>query len=67
MGLLKIQAVPWGEVYLDGKLIGETPLEISVRAGRYLLSIKNPKLKTYRDSINIIAGKTFERRVALKK
>ena len=67
MGLLKIQAVPWGEVYLDGKLIGETPLEISVKAGRYLLSIKNPKLKTYRDSINIIAGKTFERRVALKE
>ncbi len=67
MGLLKIKAVPWGHVFLDGKSVGETPLELSVAAGRHILMIKNPQLKAYIDTVDIGAGQTLERRVALKK
>ena len=67
MGLLKIKAVPWGHVFLDGKAVGETPLEISVTAGSHVLMIKNPQFNAFTDTIDVAAGQTVERRIALKK
>lgn len=43
MGFLTVDAVPWAEVWLDGRRIGETPLaELPVPAGKQRVVLKNP-------------------------
>ncbi len=66
-GLLKVQVVPWGQVFLDGKLLGETPLEVSVPAGKHVLTVRNPQRRTHVDTIYVEPGKTIERRIYLQK
>ncbi len=66
-GFIKIQVVPWGKVYLDGKYAGETPLELSIPAGRHVLKLTNPNFTTYYDTITVSAGETIEKRVQLAK
>ncbi len=51
--LIKVGANPWGEVYLDGKLAGRTPLTLSVPAGRHEIEVAfpvgdPPRRETYR-------------------
>ena len=49
---LNVNAAPWAEIHLDGKLVGETPLgELSVAPGRHLVTAKLP------------GGRVIERRV----
>ena len=44
-GTLRINSRPWSEVYLDGRLIGNTPqMSVRVPAGRYTLRLSNPEL-----------------------
>ncbi len=66
-GLLKVQVVPWAKVFLDGKLLGETPLEVSVPAGKHVLMVRNPQRKTHVDTIYVDPGRTVERRISLQK
>jgi len=66
-GLLKVQVVPWGKVFLDGKALGETPLEVSVPAGEHILTVRNPQRKAYTETIYVEAGRTVERRISLQK
>ncbi len=40
--VLKIGADPWGEIYIDGKLMGRTPRELVVPAGRHTVEIVFP-------------------------
>lgn len=51
--LIKVGANPWGEVYLDGKLAGRTPLTLTVPAGRHEIEVAfpvgdPPRRETYR-------------------
>jgi serine/threonine-protein kinase len=60
-GTLKIGADPWGKVYVDGKLIGITPRDVSVSAGHHTIEIMyDPEppgvKKTF--SIDLDAGET---------
>jgi hypothetical protein len=41
-GTLKVGATPWGEIYIDGKLVGRTPRELSVPAGHHTVEIVFP-------------------------
>jgi hypothetical protein len=42
-GFLSVDASPWGEVYVDGRLVGETPLgRARVGAGSHTVLVKNP-------------------------
>jgi predicted Ser/Thr protein kinase len=44
-GKLKINVKPWADVYVDGKCIGETPLEpLELTPGEYYVLVKNEKL-----------------------
>ncbi len=40
-GLLVVEADPWGEVFMQGKKIGATPLKIRLYEGEYTLQVKN--------------------------
>ncbi|HEY5946310.1 MAG TPA: serine/threonine-protein kinase [Kofleriaceae bacterium] len=42
MATLKVGANPWGEIYVDGKLVGRTPRELSVTAGHHTVEIVFP-------------------------
>jgi len=39
---LTVGADPWGEIYLDGKLVGRTPREVTVPAGHHTVEIVFP-------------------------
>ncbi len=66
-GTLKIQVVPWGNVYLDDQFMGTTPLELTASAGRHVLKLTNPNFKAYVDTIVVRPGQVLEKRILLKK
>jgi serine/threonine-protein kinase len=44
-GTLRINSRPWSQVFIDGRLIGNTPqMAVSVPAGRYTVRLSNPEL-----------------------
>ena len=59
-GGLKIDATPPGaRVYLDGKLVGRTPLELAaIRAGEHIVRLKLDRHADYLDTIRIEPGRT---------
>ena len=45
LGTLRINSRPWSQVFIDGRLIGNTPqMAVSVPAGRYTVRLSNPEL-----------------------
>ncbi|MEO0130333.1 MAG: serine/threonine-protein kinase [candidate division WOR-3 bacterium] len=65
---LKINVIPWGEVYLDERFIGVTPFskEIIVEPGKRILKIKNPHYPIYQETIDFKKGEIIERIIKLK-
>jgi hypothetical protein len=56
-GLLRINALPWGTVFLDGEELGDAPIELRLRAGRYRVRLVGPGSATLRDeTVEIEAG-----------
>ena len=58
---LRIGAIPWGEIYIDGKLVGRTPREVTVPAGRHTVEIvfpaeTPPRKQTF--AVDLAAGET---------
>ena len=53
---MSIDASPWGQVWLDGKSLGDTPLaELKIAAGEHQLKVSNPE-----------TGKNNSQRLTLK-
>ena len=53
----KINAIPWGKVFIDGHYKGVTPLlEIKVSEGLHTIKIENPKYKPFFHNINVAGG-----------
>jgi hypothetical protein len=53
--------MPWGEIYVDGKLVGRTPRVLTVPAGRHTVEIvfpaeTPPRKQTF--SVDLDAGET---------
>jgi hypothetical protein len=62
---LSVQVVPWAKVYLDGALVGETPIERDLGPGAHTLRLVNDGLgKDERVPLRLKAGekKTIRRR-----
>lgn len=57
-GVVVIAVKPWGEVYLDGKMIDVSPplTRFQVPAGTHLIELKNANFPVYRQSVRIKAG-----------
>jgi serine/threonine-protein kinase len=66
-GLLKLNSVPWAEVYIDKRHVGHTPLMgLSLPAGKHVVRLENPSLglsKTVR--VKLPAGETVTQVVKL--
>ena len=44
-GSISINALPWADVWIDGKLVGETPLgNVSVPVGEHQIVFRHPEL-----------------------
>ncbi len=57
-GVVMIAVKPWGEVYLDGKMIDVSPplTRLQVPAGAHVIELKNANFPVYRQSVKIKAG-----------
>lgn len=50
-GTLRINSLPWAHVFLDGRLLGNTPLRgVSVAAGKHSLRLVNPRFSMVKTS-----------------
>ena len=66
LGFLKVIAIPWAEVFVDGAPLGQTPIaKIEVVAGPHTVVLKNPQLGEHTEQIVITAGETNTGRVEM--
>jgi hypothetical protein len=67
-GAVTVNAIPWGNVYLDGQMIGTTPvLNHAVPAGKHIVVIENPELKQKRRfSVDVSPGKVSKVTTSLR-
>lgn len=61
VGLLKLNSIPWSQVYIDKKLVGNTPLlGLQVAAGKHTVELKNPDTGARKKlKIKVNAGETL--------
>jgi len=56
-GRLFISATPWGQVYVDGELIGNTPrVNVPVSAGPHQLRVVREGYQPYELAIKVASG-----------
>lgn len=56
-GRLSVNSTPWGEVFLDGRRVGPTPvLGVELPPGRHRLRIARPGYEPYEQDIEIASG-----------
>ncbi len=56
-GRLSVNATPWGEVFVDGQRVGQTPLvNLELPPGRHRLRIARLGFETYEQDIEIASG-----------
>jgi hypothetical protein len=55
-GVLKVRTRPSSEVYLGGRLLGQTPLVTELKPGRYTLSFKHDGKPTVRKTVRVRRG-----------
>jgi hypothetical protein len=59
--------VDGASVFLDRRFIGHTPLETDIDAGSYTLQVSIEALPPHSEVVELIAGRTLERRIRLKE
>ena len=65
-GFLTIAADPFGEVYIDGVDVGQTPLvEYAVKPGRHTIRIEHAGFKTVIEAVQVDASNTVRKRYTL--
>jgi serine/threonine protein kinase len=58
-GLLQVAVKPWGEVSVDGKIVGTTPLDrITLGAGAHVVRVKNPAYDVWEGRVVVRPGQT---------
>ncbi len=60
-GRLVLAITPWGEIHVDGKMLGVSPPlnEISLPAGKHSIEIRNTAFPARRENINLDADATL--------
>ena len=65
-GFLTIAAEPFGQVYIDGVDVGQTPVvEYAVKPGRHTIKIERPGFKTVSETVLVDANNTVRKRYTL--
>ena len=64
-----LQVLPWGKVYIDGKYIGETPLQkpVYVTRSKHFVEVKNDLYVTWHDTLDFSGKSKIQKIVALKE
>jgi len=58
-GQLQVAVRPWGEVSVDGRVIGTTPLDrITLPAGVHVLRVRHPLYELWERPVSIRPGET---------
>jgi len=58
-GMLQVAVKPWGEVSVDGKVMGTTPLDrIPLGAGSHIVRVKNPAFDVWEGRVVVRPGQT---------
>jgi serine/threonine-protein kinase len=58
-GMLQMVVKPWGEVTIDGRMVGTTPLDrISLSAGTHAVSVRHPLYEQWDGRVTIRPGQT---------
>jgi hypothetical protein len=67
--VLNLVIVPWGEVYLDGRMQGVSPplLELQVVAGRHVLKVRNTTFPEFTKVIRVKSGQKIKIRYSFAK
>ncbi len=56
-GLLSVNAIPWGSVYLDGRPVGNTPqIDLSVTPGAHRLRVEREGYRPYDRMVDVASG-----------
>jgi len=57
-GSLRLQILPWGEVFVDGDKFGTAPpmRDIALKPGRHKVEIRNPGFASYVQFVEVRAG-----------
>ncbi len=55
--MLYVNATPWARVVVDGRPMGETPLELSLPAGKHRLRAVHPSYGSSEALVEIRAGR----------
>ena len=55
---MRLTIVPWGEIYLDGEMLGVTPplRDIALDPGVYRIEIRNPGFASLLQVVEVNAG-----------
>lgn len=57
-GRLFVSATPWGELYIDGRLVGNTPkAELAIAAGRHQVRVVRDGFEPFEQTIQVPAGR----------
>ena len=67
-GSLRVNSRPWSQVYVDGRMIGNTPLlNVPLRAGKHKVKLVNPQLGMSKQlTVQIAKGKATTKVVELQ-
>jgi len=58
-GRLSVNATPWGQLYLDGPLVGNTPkVNLTVAAGTHTIRVMRDGFETVERTVTVGAGAT---------
>lgn len=60
--LVSVAVMPWGEIYLDGRMQGVSPplAELHVAPGKHEIEIRNTTFPVYTKKINVSAGEKIK-------
>ncbi|HEX2442961.1 MAG TPA: PEGA domain-containing protein [Vicinamibacterales bacterium] len=67
-GVVNINAVPWAEVFVDGRPVGETPIgNLSLPIGPHEVVLRHPQLGERRHALSVVAGQPIRLSVDMNK
>jgi hypothetical protein len=56
-GILNVNALPWAEVLVDGRRVGETPIaNLAIPIGAHEITLRNPKFPEQKRSVVVSLG-----------
>ena len=68
LGTINVTSTPvLADIYIDGKLVGETPLMYNVVVGKHDVMIKAKGYRTNKQSVTVAEGKTINLNISLQK